>query len=101
MTMTLSSRWWFVCAVPLAACNGERNDALQPSNEALAGTGPVGSVCGTANENGSLSLACPAGQTIASVQFASYGDPTGSCGSYVVGACNASKSVSVVSDACV
>ena len=101
MTMTLSSKWWFVCAVPLAACGGERNDSLEPSKSTLAGTGPVGAVCGTASENGSLSLACPAGQTIASVQFASYGNPSGSCGSYAQGTCHAASSSAIVAKACV
>ena len=39
--------------------------------------------CREARENQSIRIACPAGQTIAAFQFASYGKPTGSCGSYV------------------
>lgn len=57
-------------------------------------------VCGAANENGSANLTCPSGTTISSVRFASYGTPTGSCGSYAAGSCNASTSRVVVEAAC-
>lgn len=58
-------------------------------------------VCGTANENQALTLSCPAGETIASVTYASYGNGTGSCGSFTTGACNATTSSTVLSSACV
>jgi hypothetical protein len=58
-------------------------------------------ICGTTKENAALTLACPSGQSIASVGFASYGTPSGSCGSFATGTCNASASVSVVSQACI
>ena len=59
-------------------------------------------LCGTATENGSVSLTCPSGQKIRSVAFASYGLPSGSCGSFAVSsACNASQSAAKVSAACV
>ena len=35
-------------------------------------------ICGTANESASVALACPSGQTITAVGFASYGTPSGS-----------------------
>jgi hypothetical protein len=49
-----------------------------------------------------LQLGCsgPAA-TISQIQFASYGTPTGSCGSYHVGSCNAANSTSVVAAACI
>src|SRR5438094_5825627 len=99
MTMKHSSRWWFVCAVPLVACGSEPNDkTVAPSNDALTGTGRT--VCGTANENEWLNLSCPAGRTISSIKFASYGTPAGSCGAYTVGACDAASSSQTVADAC-
>jgi pectate lyase len=63
---------------------------------------PVSSagLCDTAEENNSLMLICPSGQVITEIKFASYGTPGGSCGSFTAGSCNASNSVSVVSDAC-
>ncbi len=58
-------------------------------------------VCGTADENASLTLTCPSGQVINEVTFASYGNPGGSCGSFTTGTCNAGNSKKVVSDACI
>ena len=57
------------------------------------GTGAVGgdSVCGTADEGASITLTCPEGQIIESVTFASYGTPTGSCGSFEAGDCDAAR----------
>ena len=52
--------------------------------------------------NNMLTLACTdAGATIAAISFASYGTPTGTCGGFAPGACNAANSTSVVSAACV
>ena len=58
-------------------------------------------VCGTSDENGTLSVACAAGQTISAISFASYGTPSGTCGSFTVNpACNATTSTPNVSAAC-
>ena len=56
-------------------------------------------ICGTANEGGSVTLTAPVGNVIISIDFASYGTPNGSCGSFTIGACHASNSVSVCSTA--
>ena len=48
-----------------------------------------------------MTLTCPAGRTILSIAFASYGTPTGMCGSYVTSSCHSTTSVSVVNTACV
>jgi hypothetical protein len=50
-----------------------------------------------------LDLACPAGQAIAAVTFASFGTPTGDCASgFAVNAkCNAAKSLAAVQSRCV
>src|SRR5437762_5229975 len=58
-----------------------------------------GSICGTANENSSMTLSCPSG-TITSIEFASYGNPDGTCGAFTQGSCHAASSLSVVSSAC-
>ena len=42
-------------------------------------------ICGTAAENGTMSLTCPAGQTISAIDFASYGTPNGACGGFATG----------------
>jgi hypothetical protein len=61
-------------------------------------TGNAG--CDTAGENGSVNLSCPTGKAITEIVFASYGTPTGTCGGYAVGSCNAQSSRSVVESRC-
>ena len=41
-------------------------------------------------------IKCPPGKQIVSVEFASFGDPTGTCGNFTMGKCSASKSKEVV-----
>lgn len=49
-----------------------------------------------------LVLGCSgASATISAFQFASYGNPTGSCGGYSLGSCNAANSTAIVEAACV
>jgi hypothetical protein len=74
------------------------------------GAGPVTTVtvscadvatCGEADENQTLTLSCPTGRKILSIDFASYGKPTGMCGAYVINSsCDAASSVSNVKAAC-
>jgi len=54
-------------------------------------------VCGTADEGGTVVMTAPPGKTFTSIVFASYGNPTGTCGSFSLGGCHATNSVSVVS----
>jgi len=58
--------------------------------------GNMGTVFAEAAENGSVTLTAPAGTYFTGVQFASYGNPTGTLGSYTLGTCNSSSSLSVV-----
>ena len=53
---------------------------------------------GDVSEGQSLTLTAPAGMVFSSVEFASYGTPTGTGGNYVQGNCHASNSVSIVSN---
>ncbi|XP_074263626.1 beta-galactosidase 5-like isoform X1 [Silene latifolia] len=46
-------------------------------------------------------LQCEAGQTISSVQFASFGTPSGTCGSFVKGTCHAQDSHAIVEKRCI
>ena len=57
-------------------------------------------VCASADENTTLSLTCPAGQKISAIDFASYGTPSGSCGSFSISSCNATVSTMDVGSAC-
>ena len=45
-------------------------------------------------------MTCPASTVINAVTFASYGTPTGSCGSFIASSCNAATSATVVSNQC-
>ncbi|KAF3772485.1 Beta-galactosidase 15 [Nymphaea thermarum] len=47
-----------------------------------------------------LDMRCDYGQIISSIEFASYGNPQGSCQQFSKGNCHASKSFSIVSEAC-
>ena len=58
-------------------------------------------VCGTAAEDASATLTCPQGQIIDSVVFASYGTPTGTCGSFATGSCDSTSSKTMVESLCV
>jgi hypothetical protein len=56
-----------------------------------------GTICGTANEGGNLTLTAPAGGVFDQIVYASYGTPDGTCGLYTNGACHATGSTSIVS----
>ncbi|KAJ4898751.1 beta-galactosidase 14 [Raphanus sativus] len=45
-------------------------------------------------------IKCPPEKQIVSVEFASFGDPTGTCGNFTMGKCSASKSKEVVEKKC-
>src|ERR1051325_1757028 len=53
------------------------------------------SMCNTVNEGQTLTLTAPTGNVFLSITFASYGTPSGSCGSFTIGGCHASNSVSI------
>ncbi|PXY46798.1 T9SS type A sorting domain-containing protein [Flavobacterium hydrophilum] len=75
-------------------CNGASVNAVNFSSTAFTGT-----ICGDVNEGSTLNLTAPPGAVFTSVPFASYGNATGSCGNFVLGSCNSSNSVGVVSAA--
>jgi hypothetical protein len=56
--------------------------------------------CAAAVENTSANLTCPAGLVVKSVRFASWGTPTGICGTYADGTCAATNAYSFVSSQC-
>lgn len=71
------------------------NDSL--TTPVIFSSSTTGTVCGTAGENGSVTLTAPAGAVFTSIPFASYGLPDGTCGNYTVSSCHASNSVAIVS----
>eukprot|EP00049_Salpingoeca_infusionum_P017850 m.354639 g.354639 ORF g.354639 m.354639 type:complete len:1153 (-) comp17070_c0_seq1:211-3669(-) len=64
-------------------------------------TCPANTVGGIADENTNLTLTCSNGGTIKSITFASFGTPTGACGAFKTGSCNANDTVSIVEKLCV
>ena len=72
-------------------------DASITADQTVSGN----TICATVNEGNLLVLVAPPGDIIASITFASYGTPLGSCGAFAVGPCNAPSSLSVVEGACV
>lgn len=61
----------------------------------------VGSVCGNAYEGSKLELYCQGDARISEIQFASFGDPQGTCGSFKIGNYQATQSVPVVEKLCI
>ncbi|KAK2966971.1 hypothetical protein RJ640_014159 [Escallonia rubra] len=61
----------------------------------------VGSAWGNVYEGSTLELSCLGGKTISEIQFASFGDPQGTCGSFKKGSCEAVNALSVVQKACI
>eukprot|EP01042_Synura_sphagnicola_P001732 gene1732-2032_t len=59
-----------------------------------------GYLCGEVTENDYLILTAPVGSILGDVVFASFGTPSGSCGSYNISSCNSPSSVAVVSSYC-
>lgn len=57
-------------------------------------------ICARTDYGKTLELKCPDGKTISEIQFASYGDPQGNCGSFQVGEWESRHSVAVVEKAC-
>ncbi|XP_059636219.1 beta-galactosidase-like [Cornus florida] len=60
----------------------------------------IGAVCSTAYEGSTLELSCQGGKTLSNIQFASFGDPKGTCQSFSKGSCESATVMSVVQKAC-
>ena len=56
--------------------------------------------CHLAADDLVVGLECEAGKTIAAVEFASFGTPTGYCGHFEVGTCNDPDTSTVVEGLC-
>src|SRR6266496_4792320 len=54
-------------------------------------------LCGTTDEGGTIILTAPAGNVFTTIDFASYGTPNGSCGSFTIGSCHAVNSTIICS----
>eukprot|EP00730_Choanoeca_flexa_P000817 TRINITY_DN10349_c0_g1_i2.p1 TRINITY_DN10349_c0_g1~~TRINITY_DN10349_c0_g1_i2.p1 ORF type:complete len:845 (+),score=151.56 TRINITY_DN10349_c0_g1_i2:219-2537(+) len=77
------------------------HDALEPDTWLHRADCPQGRLGGLVTENHTLTLACQEG-TISSIDFASYGTPTGTCGSgFQAGACDLTSTMDTLKAACV
>lgn len=72
-----------------------------PGRFSVAWSNSSATQCGAGAESTTVTFTCPAGTVISGVQFASFGTPAGSCGSYTTGTCNAANSSAVVASLCV
>ncbi|XP_058106772.1 beta-galactosidase 15-like [Magnolia sinica] len=61
----------------------------------------AGTICANVNEGTTLELSCQGGHFISDIQFASFGDPVGTCGFFEKGTCEADHAFLVVQKACV
>jgi hypothetical protein len=95
-----SIRPLLLLAVSVASSACSSTGGLEGEGEATAEDALSTATCAYVSPGSGVSLSCPSGQVIKSVAFASYGTPTGTCGSFALGSCNARTSTSVVSTAC-
>ncbi|XP_018844102.1 beta-galactosidase 15-like [Juglans regia] len=99
-----SQRWYHV---PRDFLNDDENTLIlfeefggNPWNVKFQ-TVTVGSACANAYEGNTLELSCQGESVISSVRFASFGEPTGACGSFEAGQCESPNALSVIEKACV
>lgn len=56
----------------------------------------VGTVCANVLEGSTLELSCQGDGSFSEIQFASFGNPEGTCGSFTKGSCDAPDALDVV-----
>ncbi|CAA7400344.1 unnamed protein product [Spirodela intermedia] len=78
-------------------CNFVREDHPVMALESQQKTGGAGD---GGDPEASLRLACPGKAAISAIRFASFGTPSGVCGSFLYGSCHYANSISVVQKAC-
>ncbi|KAI9073277.1 hypothetical protein K1719_044763 [Acacia pycnantha] len=99
-----SQRWYHV---PRSFLNNNQGNTLvlfeeiggNPQNVSFQ-TVTIGTICAYGYEGALLELSCQGGKTISEIQFASFGDPQGKCGSFQKGSWEASNSKAMVEAAC-
>jgi len=99
-----SQRWYHV---PRSFLNNDMNTLVlfeemggNPQSVQFQ-TVTTGTICANVYEGAQFELSCQSGQVISQLQFASYGNPEGQCGSFKKGTFDAENSQSVVEAACV
>ncbi|KAG9445408.1 hypothetical protein H6P81_016748 [Aristolochia fimbriata] len=101
---TSSQRWYHVPRSFLKSSNNVitlfEEFGGNPSQVSFE-TVTVGTACATVAEGKTLELSCTGGRLISEIQFASYGDAAGSCGSFSEVTCGSETALSAVQEACV
>jgi hypothetical protein len=99
-----SQRWYHV---PRSLLNDDMNTLVlfeeiggNPQSVQFQ-TVTTGIICANVYEGAQLELSCENGQIISQIQFASFGNPEGQCGSFKKGSWEATDSQSVVEAACI
>ena len=83
-------------------CNYLALPSVAPTTTASPSATPTASpLCAFVPERGVANITAPPGFLISSIVFASFGNPKGSCGSFVTSTCNSINSVAVVSSLCI
>jgi hypothetical protein len=90
------------CATGCTSCTSANVCTACSAGFTLSGgrCNSLGTACGSATEGNNMTVSCPAGQIITSVDFASYGTPTGACGGYTPSSCHSGTSLAQVRTAC-
>ncbi|XP_057443575.1 beta-galactosidase 15-like [Lotus japonicus] len=99
-----SQRWYHV---PRSFLNNNDNNTIvlfeeiggNPQNVSFQ-TVTTGMICAHVNEGAQLDLSCQGGQVISQIQFASFGNPKGRCGSFKKGSWEVINSQSIVEATC-
>ncbi|KAK9084367.1 hypothetical protein Scep_030838 [Stephania cephalantha] len=101
----ISQRWYHV---PRSFIRDDLNTLVlfeefggNPSNVKFQ-TNVVDKVCAAVEEGHTLELSCQGnGRAISSIEFASFGDPKGSCEAFSSGSCDSAAALSVLQEKCV
>ncbi|KAL2326198.1 hypothetical protein Fmac_025256 [Flemingia macrophylla] len=99
-----SQRWYHV---PRSFLNNDKNTLVlfeeiggNPKNISFQ-TVTAETICAQVEEGALLELSCQGGKTITQIQFASFGNPEGKCGSFKKGTWEATDGQSTVEAACI
>lgn len=99
-----SQRWYHI---PRSFLSGDNNTLVlfeeiggNPQQVSVQ-TITIGTICGNANEGSTLELSCQGGHIISEIQFASYGNPEGKCGSFKQGSWDVTNTALLVEKTCI
>lgn len=92
----------YLCLLPVGfSCENKEAGLEQSVNYEISNRAGEVTKCATAKEGSRIVLSCPAGQTIDSIVFASYGTPEGTCvNGFKIGSCHGANSQGKVEKLC-